>query len=93
VILLEKILKEKLEIAKENKKLFTAVDSLLKVILDYCISKNIELYLVSDNDYELIDKYPLTFKYEGEVYQTNLQGLYQVKNTILAVEVLKQIIG
>ena len=43
---LEKILKEKLEIAKENKKLFTAVDSLLKVILDYCISKNIELYLV-----------------------------------------------
>jgi dihydrofolate synthase/folylpolyglutamate synthase len=69
---LEKILKEKLEIAKENKKLFTAVDSLLKVILDYCISKNIELYLVSDNDYELIDKYPLTFKYEGEVYQTNL---------------------
>jgi dihydrofolate synthase/folylpolyglutamate synthase len=89
---LEKILKEKLEIAKENKKLFTAVDSLLKVILDYCISKNIELYLVSDNDYELIDKYPLTFKYEGEVYQTNLQGLYQVKNTILAVEVLKQII-
>lgn len=84
----EEILKEKLAIVKENKTLFTAVTEYDKLIINDINSKNGQVYFVKDEDFQIINTFPLQVKYQETIYNSGLQGLYQIKNMILAVKVL-----
>lgn len=90
---LESILKEKLGVVKQKKTLFTAVTDYKEIINDYIKSKEAKVHYLEDSDYQLLKNYPLTFKYEGNIYTPGLQGLYQVKNAILAIMVLKNLVN
>lgn len=90
---LEEILTEKLGILKENKMLFTAVDHYDEIILSYAAIKNAKVTFVKDNDYQVFNNFPLAFMYDSKIYTPSLQGLYQVKNIILAILVSKEIIA
>lgn len=87
----ESILKEKLGIVKNNKTLFTAVVNYDEVIDEDIFSKNAKVDYLTDNDFKISSNYPLAFTYQDEVYYSGLQGLYQVKNAILAIKVLKRL--
>lgn len=89
---LEEILTEKLGILKNNKKLFMAVEGFDDLVLTFAKEKNATVSFVKSEDYEIINNLPLTFKYEEETFSPSLQGLYQIKNTILAILVLKEIV-
>ncbi len=85
----EDILKEKLGIVKETKTLFTAVSEYDHIINSDLESKKGRVYYVKEDEFNIVSSYPLKVEYKGVIYESGLQGIYQVKNLVLAVKVLK----
>lgn len=85
---LEEILEQKLGIVKEEGVLFTAIKDFNDVIDNTILNKNAKVKYITNN-FEIINEYPLEFKYNDLTYKPNLQGLYQINNAMLAIEVLK----
>lgn len=88
---LESILKEKLGVVKDHKTLFTTLGEYEEIINEDINNKKAKVHYLDDSDYELINNYPLMFKYQENIYTPGLQGLFQVKNAILAIMVLKSL--
>lgn len=87
----ESILKEKLGILKKDKTLFTAIKEFKDIINEDILNKNAKVYYVNENDYQIVNNYPLMFNYDNEIYESGLQGIYQIENAILAIKVLKEL--
>lgn len=85
---LESILLNKLGIVKEGVPLITGVKGFDSIIDSYVKSKHSEVYYLDKSKIELLNAFPLQFKFEYHTYRPSLQGLYQIDNVSLSVMAL-----
>ena len=86
---LTEIATEKAGIIKAGCKVFSADQEVeVKAVLDEKIYPEKVTY-VDNRALELVSQEPgeLKFKYRGQMYETSLSGLYQMKNAALAIEI------
>lgn len=89
---LESIALNKLGIVKDDIPLVTAIENLKLFPLFYEVTseKNSRLKIVNFDLVNDIDiKTKTKFKYQNNTYELNITGLHQVKNAVLAIEVIR----
>ncbi|XFA99338.1 folylpolyglutamate synthase/dihydrofolate synthase family protein [Candidatus Izemoplasma sp. B36] len=91
---LEAIALNKLGIVKPNIPLVTTVEKkeLVPLFKEVTRKNNSKLTIIDQSDIEIKDISEVTkFGYKGKEYQTNLPGVFQIKNASLAVETILQL--
>lgn len=89
---IEDIAKVKAGIIKKNIPCITSNSkpSVVKVIKDYCEEQSSPFITVNTKAYQITSYNPgITFSYENKAYVTQMLGLYQIENAILAIESIK----
>lgn len=88
---LESILDNKLGIVKNETPLFTAVTGFDEMINNHVKTMDTTVKYISRSDAEIINNFPLEFKFENVLYKPKMQGLFQVNNALLAINAAKLI--
>ncbi len=89
---LESIALNKLGIVKENVPLITSIENknLFPLIYEICAKNNSRVKIIDFNVVtDKIIKETTTFKYRNEPYELSLTGEHQIKNAVLAIEVIR----
>ncbi|MFA5560459.1 MAG: folylpolyglutamate synthase/dihydrofolate synthase family protein [Acholeplasmataceae bacterium] len=80
----------KLGIVKKNAHLITTVaPDLVDHFQNHVKDVGATMEWINDDQIELLKSLPLVFSLDGEVYQSNLLGDYQMKNASLAIRAIK----
>lgn len=82
---LESVLGNKLGIVKKSVPLITAVTNYEEMINNHVKKYETTVDYIKDEKFEVLNSFPLEFKYNDNTFKPKMQGLYQVNNALLAI--------